>query len=414
MNRIMATSASIIFVCICIASTLRAERVMAADAVLQPLAQTPMKMTDGSYYVPSTFHTVQWGVLPNRDRKPVLTVPSGSVVTFDTVSHEGVLEDQGRDPVRFFVSHGVAAGDVLEDARVIAASAMEHDFKADGPHVVTGPVSVENARPGDVLKVEVLKLEPRVPYGVISNRHGKGALPGEFPENDGPQEGASAAHPEKYNNVSVFTRVRQIGEARYGILYSEAGEEVRFPIQPFMGIMGVAPDTSDRVHSVPPAAYGGNIDIKHLGVGSTLYLPVQVAGANFYAGDPHFAQGNGEVALTALEAPLRATFRLTIIRAGDAAIPGGSPFVQPFAETEKYWIPIGLNEDLDEAMKQAVREAIGFLSTNLGMDRAVALAYLSAAGDFEVSQVVDKTKGVHGMIRKDDFARVKPWNMRDR
>jgi acetamidase/formamidase len=414
MNRIKATAVSGVFICICVSSVLRPEYVMAADVALQPLAQTPMKTDDGRYYVPSTSSTVQWGVLPNRDRQPVLTVPSGSTVIFDTVSHEGVLEDQGRDPVRYFGSHGVAANNVLDDAKAIAASGMAHDFKADGPHVVTGPVSIEGAQPGDVLKVEVLSLEPRVPYGVISNRHGKGALPGEFPENAGPQPGATAAHPERYNNVSVFTRVRIIDGERYGILESKAGDEVRFPIQPFMGIMGVTPDTSERVHSVPPAAYGGNIDIKHLGVGSTLYLPVQVPGANFYAGDPHFAQGNGEVALTAMEAPLRATFRLTVIRAGDIAIPGGSPFVQPFAETEAHWIPIGLNEDLDEAMKQAVREAIRFLSTNLGMDRAIAFAYLSAAGDFEVSQVVDKTKGVHGMIRKRDFELVEKAGVQDR
>ncbi len=414
MNQIMATRAVGILIGICLASVLRAGHVMAADTILQPLAQTPGTTTDGRYYVPSTTDTVLWGVLPNRDRKPVLAVPSGSVVIFDTVSHEGMLEDQGRNPVRFFESYGVAISNVLNDARAIAASGMAHDFNADGPHVVTGPVAIDGAQPGDVLKVEVLSLEPRVPYGVISNRHGKGALPGEFPENDGPQPGASAANPEKYGNVSVFTRVREISGVRYGILHNKSGVEVRFPIEPFMGIMGVAPDTSDRVHSVPPAAYGGNIDIKHLGVGSTLYLPVQIPGANFYVGDPHFAQGNGEVALTALEAPLRASFRLTVIRAGDAAIPGGSPFVQPFAETEAHWIPIGLNEDLDEAMKQAVREAIRFLSANLGMDKAVALAYLSAAGDFEVSQVVDKTKGVHGMIRKRDFAKVRPQGMRDR
>lgn len=373
--------------------------------ILQPLSGQPAQLHDGSYYVPSTTQTVQWGVLPNRDAVPVLRVPSGAVVTFDTVSHEGVLEDQGRDPERYFGSQGVAANEVLDDAKAIAGSTMAHDFKADGPHVVTGPVAIEGAQPGDVLKVEVLALQPRVPYGVISNRHGKGALPGEFPENDGPQPGASAQHPERYNNVSVFTRVRNVDGAAYAYLHDKAGREVRFAIQPFMGIMGIAPDTSARVHSVPPAAYGGNLDIKHLGVGSTLFLPVQVAGANFYTGDPHFAQGNGEVALTALEASLRATFRLTVLRAGDASIPGGSPFTQPFGETASHWIPVGLNEDLDEAMKQAVREAIRFLEVNLQMDRAVAYAYLSAAADFEVSQVVDKTKGVHGLIRKSDFPR---------
>ena len=375
----------------------------AADFVLQPMGAAPTGKGGGRYYVPSTADTVQWGSLPNRDAKPLLTVPSGSVVTFDTVSHEGILEDQGRDPVAYFATHGIAPEKVLDDAKAIAASGIVHDFKADGPHVVTGPVAVAGARPGDVLGVEVLELVPRAPYGVISNRHGKGALPGEFPENDGPRPGASAARPELYNNVSVFTKVREHNGVKVGVLHNKAGAEIRFPIRPFMGIMGVAANTSERVHSVPPAAYGGNIDINALGVGSTLYLPVLVPGALFYTGDPHFAQGSGEVALTALEAPLRATFRLTVIAEGDPAIPGGSPFTQPFGETEEHWIAVGLNEDLDEAMKQAVRQAIRFLSVSLEVDRAVAYAYLSAATDFEVSQVVDKTKGVHGLIRKSDF-----------
>ena len=360
--------------------------------------------SDGVIYVPSTPDTVLWGSLPNRDVRAVITVPSGAVVSIDTVSHEGILEDQGRDPVRYLASYGIEADQVLDDAKAIAASDIEHDFAADGPHVVTGPVAIEGARPGDVLKIEVLDLETRVPYGFISNRHGKGALPGEFPENDGPLPGAGAEHPELYNNVSVFTRIRVINGVEYGILADESGKEIRFPIQPFMGIMGVAPDTSERVHSVPPSYYGGNLDINVLGIGSTLYLPVLVPGANFYTGDPHFAQGNGEVALTAFEAPLRAQFRLTVIPAGSPDIPGGSPLTQPFGETADFWIPIGLNEDLDEAMRQAVRQAIRFLSASLGIDRATAYAYLSAATDFEVSQVVDKTKGVHGLIRKQDFA----------
>jgi acetamidase/formamidase len=258
------------------------------------------------------------------------------------------------------------------------------------------------------LKVEVLALQPRVPYGVISNRHGKGALAGEFPENNGPQAGASAEQPELYNNVSVFTRVEDAAGVSSALLHNANGEEIRFALNPFMGIMGVAPNTSEGVHSVPPAEYGGNLDINELGVGAILYLPVQVAGALFYAGDPHYAQGDGEVALTALEAPLRATFRLTVLKEGDAEIPGGSPFTQPFAETEEYWIPIGLDPDLDEAMKEAVREGIEFLSHSLGLERAIALAYMSAATDFEVSQVVDRTKGVHALIRKSDFEAIAP------
>ena len=371
--------------------------------MLQPIGTKPFELQGGATYVPSTPDTVRWGSLPNRDAKPLLTVSSGAIVTFDTVSHEGILEDQGRDPVMYFGMHGVTPDQVLDDARMIAASRLTHDFDLDGPHVVTGPVAIEGAQPGDVLKVEVLSLIPRVPYGVISSRHGKGALPGEFPENDGPQGAGSAEHPEVYNNASVFAAIEVTRGNRYAILHNRIGEEVRFPIDPFMGIMGVAPDTSQKINSIPPAEYGGNLDINELGVGSTLYLPVQVPEALFYTGDPHYAQGDGEVALTALEAPLRATFRLTLLAAGDAGIPGGSPFTQAFAESGDYWIPIGLDPDLDEAMKQAVREGIRFLSVSLGIDRAVAYAYLSAATDFEISQVVDRTKGVHALIRKDDF-----------
>lgn len=378
------------------------------EIVLQALGSFPTEREDGGFYIPSTPDSVMWGFLPNRNSQALLRVASGSVVVFDTVSHEGILEDQGRDPALYFGGHGVFPGEVLEDAKAIAASSLDHDFDADGPHVVTGPVAIEGAEPGDVLKIEVLELLPRVPYGVISNRHGKGALAGEFPENDGAEAGASAEQPELYNNVSVFTRIEDVGGVSSAVLHNANGEEIRFGINPFMGIMGVAPDTDTQVHSVPPAEYGGNLDINELGMGATLYLPVQVAGALFYAGDPHYAQGDGEVALTALEAPLRATFRLTVLKEGASEIPGGSPFTQPFAETEDYWIPIGLDPDLDEAMKEAVREGVDFLSHSLGLERAVALAYMSAATDFEVSQVVDRTKGVHALIRKSDFAAIAP------
>ena len=136
--------------------------------------------------------------------------------------------------------------------------------------------------------------------------------------------------------------------------------------------------------------------------------PVFVPGANFYAGDPHMVQGNGEVALTALEHSMRATFRLTLLKKGDPRIPSTSgTLTKPFGETPDYWITIGLHPDLNEAMKEAVRESVRFLSEVLGMDRAVAYAYLSAATDFNVSQVVDRTKGIHGLIRKADFRKLK-------
>lgn len=380
---------------------------------LQPLAGEPTRlklpgMDKSLFYVPSNPDTIKWGYLPNRNDEPLLQVPSGATITFDTMSHEGILEDQGRDPVSYFTGKGVPEDMILDDAIAITASDIEHDFKADGPHVVTGPVAVEGAEKGDVLKVEILSITPRAPYGVVSNRHGKGALPGEFPETEEPSEDASAENHEAYHNVSVFTPIRKAGDGSWeAIMKTEDGIDVVFPTAPFMGVMGVAADTDDPVHSVPPDIYGGNIDINDLGVGATFYLPVQVEGANFYTGDPHMAQGDGEVALTALEQSLRPTFRLTVLKKGDEAIPSASGSLEkPFGETPTHWIPIGLDRDLDEAMKDAVRESIRFLNEELGMERATALAYLSAATDYEVSQVVDGTKGIHGMIRKSDFKNV--------
>jgi acetamidase/formamidase len=286
---------------------------------------------------------------------------------------------------------------------------LPHDFAKDGPHIITGPVAVDGAEPGDVLKVDILSVVPRVAYGVISNRHGKGALPGEFPEGPKPEPDASAQAPEKFHNVSVFTPIRRNRSGQWeGVMTNRQGETITFPATPFMGVMGVAAATDQPVHSVPPGAYGGNMDVKDLGAGTTIYLPVFVPGANFYTGDPHMAQANGEVALTALEHSMRATFRFTLLKKGDRRIPSASGTLEkPFGETPLYWIAIGLNPDLDDAMKDAVREAIRFLSEVMGMDRAVAYAYLSAATDFNVSQVVDRTKGIHALIRKSDFRRVK-------
>ncbi|WP_432535398.1 acetamidase/formamidase family protein [Kineococcus arenarius] len=357
-------------------------------------------------YVPSTAENVLWGRLPNRDTEPVTVVRSGAVVTLDTVSHEGVLEDQGQDPLGYFTSFGVDERDVLDDAVQIAAR-VPHD--GPGPHVVSRPVAVTGAEPGDVLKVEVLDLALRVPYGVISNRHGKGALPDELPGawQDDP---ALAEYFNAGGNVSVFTSVATSGGDLVGVMPGTAGP--RFPLAPFLGMMGVARDTSAMVDSVPPTVAGGNMDVKDLVVGSTLYLPVQVPGAMFFVGDPHMAQGHGEVALTAMEGSLRATVRLSVVRPGDGAPRIAGEY--PFAETPDHWIPVGLSDpdgpegggngtDLGEAMRVAVRNAMSFLTEDLGLPGPVAYAYLSAAGDFHASQVVDRTVGVHATLRKADF-----------
>lgn len=381
--------------------------------VLKQISDNPTILKSGpyagNYYVPSTLSTIQWGYLPNKDSKSVLTIPSGSTVTFDTVSHEGLLEDQGRDAEKYFKSKGVKSDSILDEAKLITKSKLKHDFFKDGPHIITGPVAIEGAMPGDVLKVEILKVEPRVPYGVVSNRHGKGTLVGEFPKTPA-SPNPSVDNPASFGNVSIFTPIEKNVKGEYeGVMKTASGKSIRFPLYPFMGTMGVAPNTSEPVNSVPPSFFGGNIDINELGAGATAYYPVQVPGAMFYTGDGHFVQGDGEVSLTALEGSTRATFKITLLKSGRDKILG-KEIKQPLAENAEFWITPGLDADLDEAMKKSTREAIAFLKNEFGIEEEIAYAYLSAATDFQVSQVVDKTKGIHAMIRKADFEEFKEEN----
>ena len=344
---------------------------------LQPGAG-PIRSTT---YLPADPAAVLWGRLPCETDDPVLTIDSGTEVTIDTLSHEGILEDQGRDPRAFFGGYGV---EVLEDAIALAAS--DYDRGDGGPHVITGPIHVSGARPGDLLRMTVLETLQRVPYGIISNRHGRGALPDEYPASG--------------RTVSVFAA----SDGERGTIPRVAGgpHAVHFPLNPFLGTMGVAVRGSVRPHSVPPGPHGGNIDINLLTVGASLYLPVQVEGALAFVGDPHFAQGDGEVALTAMEASLRATIRFEVVAHEDAVREFGE-LVGPLAETTEFLVPTGMNEDLDVAVQDCVRAAIALLRARYGMDAEHAYAYLSAATDFNISQVVDLVKGVHARIRKADF-----------
>lgn len=381
----------------------------------------------GDAYVQSTPDSVLWGYLPTVNAAPVARIKSGQTVTMDLVSHEGILEDQGKDPLAFFGGKGVPEDQVLQDAIDIARdySRTQRDFIKDGPHVVTGPVFVEGAEPGDVLKIEPLDNELRVPYGVVSSRHGKGTLASG--DGETPPAGISLGEVlppvetrnnrtddfQQMGNVSVFVPV----EGGRGLI--ESGPvKARFPLRPFPGMMGVATErvaqlNADAVNSVPPTLGGGNIDIHHLGSGSAFYLPVVAEGALFYSGDPHMAMGDGEVALTAMEGSLRSTFRLTVCKQGDGTAPAVA-YKYPWAETEEFWIPIGLSDpngledgsvdsDLNVAMRRAVINALDFLEQEQGMERMIAYAYLSAAADFALSQFVDRTVGIHGLIRKADF-----------
>ncbi|NEE04448.1 acetamidase/formamidase family protein [Phytoactinopolyspora halotolerans] len=355
---------------------------------LQPLSDTLADAMSG--YLPAQPGTVLWGELPCATDRPVVTIDDGESLTIDTISHEGILEDQERDPIAYFTGLGIEKDSVLDDAVQVAAE-VPHDPAIHGPHVVTGPIAVRGARPGDVLAMTVEDLTLRCGYGIVSNRHRRGALPDEFPL------GGST------ETVSVLCTVDEEHEGAMPMGSMPAAPcstaRVRFPLRPFLGIMGVAVADRRRAHSVPPGPHGGNLDVSLLGTGATLYLPVQTDGALAYVGDPHYAQGDGEVALTAFEAPLRARVRFDVIRGA-----AGSVSARPrlWAETDELFIPIGLHKDLDEAMRSCVRSAVEYL-TAVGMHPAHAYAYLSAAGDFAVSQVVDGVKGIHGKIRKPDL-----------
>ncbi|HZL59952.1 MAG TPA: acetamidase/formamidase family protein [Stellaceae bacterium] len=321
-----------------------------------------------AFHVASGPETVHWGYLWSA-AEPVLRVKPGSVVTIDTVSHEGLLEDQG-DPVGFFKRFGIPKAAVLADAAAIYAK-VQHS--GAGPHVVSSPIFIEGAEPGDVLAVHVIKAVPRVPYGVNSSRMGKGTLPVEF----------------NLNRSIVIPF-----DLKRGICHFALGIEI--PLRPFFGIMATGPAlTLGKLNSAPPGPYGGNIDLNELTAGSTLYLPVHVPGALFMTGDGHAAQGDGEVNLTAIETSLTGTFRFELLKR--------KFWTLPRAETKTHWITMGLHETLDEALRIAVRETVKFLSEEHDLDPADAYALASVAIDFEVTQNVDGVKGIHAMIPKGIF-----------
>jgi acetamidase/formamidase len=313
--------------------------------------------------------TVNWGYLWGA-AEPIAIVEPGAEVTIDTVSHEGILSDQG-DPVGFFARFGIPAEAVLADA-VTVYTKVQHSGL--GGHIVSSPIYVEGAEPGDVLAVRILEVTPRTPYGVNTMRMNRGGLPGEFTLNR--------------SVVIPFDMARGV---------AQFSPKIEIPLRPFFGIMATGPARSlGKISSGPPGPFGGNIDLKDLVAGTTLYLPVHVPGALYMCGDGHAAQGDGEVDLTAIETSLTGTFRFDLIK-------GGRPLAWPRAETPTHWITLGLHEDLNEAMKIAIRETIDFLSVEKGLSREDAYALASIAVDFEVTQVVDGVKGIHGMIPKSIF-----------
>jgi acetamidase/formamidase len=237
-------------------------------------------------------------------------------------------------------------------------------------HLITGPVLVEGALPGDVLQIEILEITPVDDWGWVGIRPLMGTLPEEF---DAPH----IIHP-------------RLDRAR-GVCQLPWGKELA--LDPFFGVIATAPPAHwGRCSSMQPRKFGGNMDNKELRAGTTLYLPVLNEGALFYAGDGHAVQGDGEVCVTALETSLAGTFRLTVRK--------DLGYAQPFAESPTHLISIGLDEDLDEAARQAVREMIAHVCRRTSLADHEAYMLCSLAGDLHVTQTVDGVKGCHMMLAK--------------
>ena len=323
----------------------------------------------------STPETVSWGWIA-ADHQPVLRVKSGQAVRIDTVTHQGM--NTGKDPVAFFGAAGIAPRDVLGDASEIFGKVKRGE--GAGPHLLTGPIHIEGARPGDMLEVRVLDVEIRVPYGVNATGPGSGAVP-DFLKN-------------------AEQRIIKLDLKRNVALFAQ---DVEVPLAPFMGIVAVAPPPElKRVSTKPPGAFGGNIDFKHLVAGSTLYLPVFNEGALFYTGDGHACQGDGEVDGTAIEISLTPTMRL-IVHEG-----AGKDMIWPHAEDASNYYSMGMDTDLDRALKQAIREAAGFLQDR-GLSAAEAYALCSLAVDFRIGEAVNNVQMVYGVIPKRLFRQRAPY-----
>jgi acetamidase/formamidase len=332
--------------------------------------EQPVRPLPHDAHLRATPDTVSWGHI-RVDREPVLRIRPGQTVRIDTVSHQGLTTS--KDPVDLFGVAGISPAEVLPEATEIYRTVKRAE--GAGAHVVTGPIHVEGVRAGDMLEVRVLDVEFRVPYGINATGPGRGAAP-EF-----------LSQPAQ--------KIIQLDLARNVALFA-SGVEV--PLAPFMGIVAVAPPPeTPRVSTRPPGPFGGNLDFKHLVAGSTLYLPVFNDGALFYTGDGHGVQGDGEVDGTAIEISLTPTMQFFAYRGA------GATMKWPQAEDAKHHYVMGMAQDLDAALRNAVTETACFLQRRAGLTEAEAYALCSLAVDFRIGEAVNSVVMVYGMIPKTLF-----------
>ncbi len=332
--------------------------------------------------IAATPKTVHWGYF-DAGLAPALTVRSGDLIQAEAITHHA-----GDDPDLMI---DAAVGTIFRD--------IAPEDRNPGVHIMTGPIYVEDAKPGDMLEVRYLSMTPRCRYG--SNLAANwGYLYKEFAETervtiyqiDANGHTAQALYayqfPGKYLVPGTVTRCPECDRQK-----ALAG--VRIPVRPHLGTAGVAPDVAGRVSTVPPGSHGGNIDNWRIGAGSTMYYPVQVDGALFSIGDPHISQGDGELSGTAIEASLDVTFQLILRR--DFAFPS------PLLETPKYWIVHGFDEDLNVAMRSASLDMLNFLHDHQGLSKNDGYSLMSVAADFAITQVVDGRRGIHVRIPRSIF-----------
>jgi acetamidase/formamidase len=305
--------------------------------------------------------TVVWGYYSAK-AKPVLTVRSGDTVRIQTLSTCG--------PTERMIEEGVAASDIPSYNADIYREVKD---KGPGPHILTGPVAIEEAEPGDVLEVNILKVEIDVPFACNGFAAGRGFLPNDFPYSK--------------RKIIPLDRERMVANFAPGI---------EIPLHPFFGSMGVAPpESAGRYDSAPPWMHAGNMDNKEFVAGTTLYIPVHAKGALFEVGDGHAGQGNGEVDITAMETFLSGTFRFVVHK--------DRHLLWPRAETPTSYISMGFSPDLKEAATLAVRDMISFLVDEKHMARDEAYMLASVAVDVDITQLVDGNVGVHAMCPKNIF-----------
>jgi len=296
------------------------------------------------HLLPATLDTTQWGWFDNS-QAPVLRVNSGDTIVMETMMH----------------SHNqVVPGTTIEQIKKLRT-----DFPGRGPHTLTGPIYIEEAQPGDVLKVSLNKIVPRA-YATNFN------VPGMFGQ---------------------FPNVYQDGQVKYFYLdlenmTTEFLPGIVLPVRPFPGTLGVARKEPGRYSSVPPGEYAGNMDIRDFVTGTTLYVPVYVPGALLWSGDSHAGQGNGEVNLTAIETAYK-ELNITV------EVVKGKPLDFPRIETPKSWITMGFDQDLNKAWAQAKAQTIKFLSEQRGISAEQAEKLMMSVSDCRVSQVVNIKKGIH-------------------